>query len=272
MVPVQKANGTVRICVDLTHLNKSVQREIQPMSSVDESLAKLGNSRVFSKIDANSLFWQIPLDEESITPVNDLNHATWSIRLQSTTIRDQFRSGDIPATSVPNSWRSWRGHMSHGWHSHSRRAEHDKRMRAVLGRIQEAGLTLNTIKCQFSKNLSDVPWAHHRWVRNLCWPTETNSGEKLSDSNYGQRARKVHGYGKPNGEINPRTGWMQWSTTPTTANDNVWSWSDAQDRSFQRVKDILIAPETLAHYDPNRPTIIAADASSTGIGTPLRQV
>ena len=103
MVPVQKANGTVRICVDLTHLNKSVQREIHPMSSVDESLAKLGNSRVFSKLDANSGFWQLPLDEESITPVTDLNHATWSILLQSTTIRDQFRSGDIPATNVPNS-------------------------------------------------------------------------------------------------------------------------------------------------------------------------
>ena len=62
MVPVQKA---VMICVDLTHLNKSVQREIHPMLSVDESLAKLGNSKVFSKHDANSGFWQLPLDDES---------------------------------------------------------------------------------------------------------------------------------------------------------------------------------------------------------------
>ena len=54
--------------------------------------------------------------------------------------------------------------------------------------------------------------------------------------------------------------------------DKVWSWSDAQDRSFQRVKDTLMAPETLAHYDTNRPTNIAADASSTGIGAVLLQV
>ena len=54
MVPVQKANITVRICVDLNHLNKSVQREIHPISLVDESLAKLGNSKVFSKLDANN--------------------------------------------------------------------------------------------------------------------------------------------------------------------------------------------------------------------------
>ena len=38
---------------------------------------------------------------------------------------------------------------------------------------------------------------------------KNNSGEKLSDSNYGQRATKVHGYGKPNGEIHPRTGRVQ---------------------------------------------------------------
>ena len=112
MVPVQKANGTVSICVDLTHLNKSVQREVHPMSSVDESLAKLGNSKLFSKLDANSGFWQLPLDNES--PVKDLHHATWSILLQSTTIRDQFRSGDIPANYVSNSGRSWRSHISHG--------------------------------------------------------------------------------------------------------------------------------------------------------------
>ena len=65
IVPVLKPNGKVRICVDMTELNKAVQREVHPMASVDESLAKLGNSRIFSNVDANSGFWQIPLDEES---------------------------------------------------------------------------------------------------------------------------------------------------------------------------------------------------------------
>ena len=55
-VPVQNANSRVMICVDLTHLNKSVLREIHPISSVRESLAKLGNR----KLDANSGFWQLP--------------------------------------------------------------------------------------------------------------------------------------------------------------------------------------------------------------------
>ena len=65
IVPVLKPNGKVRICVDLIQLNKSVNREVHPIYSVDDSLAKLSKSRVFSKLDANSGFWQFPLDKES---------------------------------------------------------------------------------------------------------------------------------------------------------------------------------------------------------------
>ena len=65
IVPVLKPNGKVRICVDLIQLNKSVNREVHPIYSVDDSLEKLSKSRVFSKLDANSGFWQLPLDKES---------------------------------------------------------------------------------------------------------------------------------------------------------------------------------------------------------------
>ena len=65
IVVVPKPNGNVRICVDLTNLNKAVKREIHPMASVDESLAKLAGSKIFSKLDAKSGFHQIPLSEES---------------------------------------------------------------------------------------------------------------------------------------------------------------------------------------------------------------
>ena len=65
VAPVLKANGRVRICVDLTPLNKAVKREIHAMGSAYESLAKLGESRVFTKLDANSVFLQIPFDEDS---------------------------------------------------------------------------------------------------------------------------------------------------------------------------------------------------------------
>ena len=65
MVVVPKPNNTVRICVDLTHLNKNVCRERHPLPAVEQMLAQLAGARVFSKLDANSGFWQIPLSQES---------------------------------------------------------------------------------------------------------------------------------------------------------------------------------------------------------------
>ena len=54
IAPVLKPNGKLRLCVDLTELNKVVQREVHPIPSADDSLAKLGNSN--SKLDAKSGF------------------------------------------------------------------------------------------------------------------------------------------------------------------------------------------------------------------------
>ena len=65
MVVVPKRSGEVCICVDLKPLNECVLREVYPIPKVDETLAQLLGASVFSKLDANSGFWQIPLAEES---------------------------------------------------------------------------------------------------------------------------------------------------------------------------------------------------------------
>ena len=53
--------------------------------------------------------------------------------------------------------------------------------------------------------------------------------------------------------------------------DSAWYWDEPQQTAFQRVKEKLTSPETLAHYNPNRQTVIAADASSTELGAVLLQ-
>ena len=65
MVVVPKANGKVCICVDLTNLNESILREFHPLPSVDHTMAHLAGSNMFSRLDANSGFWQIGLSPES---------------------------------------------------------------------------------------------------------------------------------------------------------------------------------------------------------------
>lgn len=53
--------------------------------------------------------------------------------------------------------------------------------------------------------------------------------------------------------------------------ENAWHWDEAQQTAFQQVKEKLASPEILAHCNPNRERVIAADASSTGLGAVLLQ-
>ena len=62
MVVIPKQTGDIRICMDLKPLNESVLWET---SQVDETFTQLAGAAIFSKLDTNSGFWQIPLSAES---------------------------------------------------------------------------------------------------------------------------------------------------------------------------------------------------------------
>ena len=96
IVPVRKPNDSVRICVDLTQPNKAAQREIHPISLLDENFAKLGDGKRFYKLDANSGFWQIPLDAKSKLLMHNLCHTIWMFLFHQTPIWYQLLYRDLP--------------------------------------------------------------------------------------------------------------------------------------------------------------------------------
>ena len=84
IVVVPKDSTAVWICVDLKLLNESVLCEVHPMPKVETTLAQLSGAKIFSKLDANSGFWQIPLAKESrlLTAFITL----WTILLQQVSV------------------------------------------------------------------------------------------------------------------------------------------------------------------------------------------
>lgn len=64
IVPVMKPSGAVRICVDLTQLNQFVRRERHQLPTVEQVMGSFQEAKVFSKLEANSGFYQIKLSEE----------------------------------------------------------------------------------------------------------------------------------------------------------------------------------------------------------------
>ena len=53
--------------------------------------------------------------------------------------------------------------------------------------------------------------------------------------------------------------------------DTAWTWHEAQKRAFEQVKHAIASSGTLAFFDPNKPTVVASDASSYGVGGTIMQ-
>ena len=152
MVVVPKKEGAIRICVDLKPLNENILREVHPLQKVDETLAQLSGATVFSKLDANSGFWQIPLVEKSqllttfITPFG----------------RYCFHKMPFGISSAPEHFQKRMTQMLSGLDGvlclmddvlvfGKDRTEHDERLTQVLRKVAATGVTLNPQKCEFGK-------------------------------------------------------------------------------------------------------------------------
>uniref|UniRef100_A0A5S6QK34 Reverse transcriptase domain-containing protein n=1 Tax=Trichuris muris TaxID=70415 RepID=A0A5S6QK34_TRIMR len=152
IVVVPKWNGkSMRVCVDLTVLNKSVRRCLLTLPSVQEQLASLAGAKVFSKLDANSGFWQIPLSKESsllktfITPFGRFCFRRLPFGISSAPEYFQSRMNDI-LVGFPGVLC----HMDDILVFCEPYEEHDERLEKALNRLSDSGLTLNA-KCQFRR-------------------------------------------------------------------------------------------------------------------------
>ena len=66
LVVVAKKDGTPRICVDLTKLNRHVDRPIHPLTTPKQAVSNISSkAKYFTTYDATHGYWQIPLTEES---------------------------------------------------------------------------------------------------------------------------------------------------------------------------------------------------------------
>ena len=152
IVVVPKANGKVRICEDLTKLSKSILREYHPLPSVNHTLAQLAEATIFSKLDANSGFWQIGLSPESaklttfITPFGRFCVNRLPFGISSAPEHLQKRISQV-LEGTDGALCQMDDILVYG----KSVGKHNEHLEATLHKLQEVNLTLNEEKCEFSK-------------------------------------------------------------------------------------------------------------------------
>lgn len=158
MVVVPKKNGKVRICVDLTKLNENVKRQYHPLPAVDYELGLLAGAKVFSKLDANSGFWQVQLADESkdlttfLTPFGRFRFTRMPFGITSAPEHFQ-KKVDRALEGLSNQM----AHMDDVLVWGQTQEEHDISLHKVLKKLEEAGMTLNKEKCVFNQR-DHLPW------------------------------------------------------------------------------------------------------------------
>jgi Reverse transcriptase (RNA-dependent DNA polymerase) len=65
IVPVRKASGKMRLCLDSRKLNEVTAHDPYPLPHLHRILGRLEESTYLSAIDLSDAFWQFPLDQAS---------------------------------------------------------------------------------------------------------------------------------------------------------------------------------------------------------------
>ena len=223
----QKKAGKVRICVDLKPL-------VHPLPKVDETLAQLSGARYFTKLDANSGFWQIPLAQESrllTTFITPFGRYCFPFGISSAPEHFQRRMAEIL-----NGLSGVVCQMDDVLIFGNTQAEHNSRLTEVLKRLQKAGVTLNPEKCEFPR--SSVKFLGHLIDEAgiKADPEKTQAIRELKPPRNVSELRRIMGMANQLGKFSPSLATRTQPLRELLSKKNAWIWSSAQDQAFQAVK------------------------------------
>ena len=133
--------------------NKAIKRTRHIMPTVDDILMRLNEATVFSKLDLNSGYHQLELDEQSrnittfSTHVGLRRYKRLNFGVTSSAEIFQNHIAEI-ISDIPGVLNTSDDILIYG----KTQEEHDRTLKKVFTRLKEKNLTLNRIKCEFNKD------------------------------------------------------------------------------------------------------------------------
>lgn len=273
VVIVPKPNGNIRLCVDMRQPNRAIQRERHVIPTLEDILAEVNGSKIFSVIDLNQAYHQMELDEESryIT--------TFSTHVGLRRYKRLFFGLSAASEILHNTLREILSDIEGAFNSsddiliHGRnQKEHDERLRRVRRRLAEMNITINESKEQISKpsvNFHGVILSAEglkidpvkvKTIAEFARPTTTTEVRSfLRMVNYCARFIKSHA---------DLTALLR----KLILKEEKFIWTEDCEQAFIKLKKNLASTRNLAFFNPKLRTELVVDASPIGLGAILCQI
>jgi transposase InsO family protein len=270
-----KGDGSLRFCVDYRKLNAMTKKDQYPLPLIDETLARIAQARVFTKIDIRQAFHRIRIAPES----EDLT--TFRTRYGAY----KFKVMPFGLTNGPATFQRFINNTLMGYLDDfcsayiddiliflATQEEHEVHVRRVLERLREAGLQADLKKCEF----------HVTETRFLGFIIGTGGvrpdPKKLDAVRLWQRPTTVKEVQSFLGFCNfyrrfvREYGRVARPLTNLTKKDTQFVWTDDCQHAFGELKKRLLDGPVLAHFRYGRPTRVETDASQGVVAGVLSQM
>jgi len=273
---VRKAGGGLRFCVDYRGLNKLTRKDRYPLPLIYETLRNLSQARWFTKLDVKAAFHKIRIAEGDewltafrtryglyewlVTPFGLANapstfqkYINWSLR----DYLDEFCSAYIDDVLIYTS---------------GSQLDHQKKVRKVLQRLQDAGLQLDVDKCEFEvKSTKYLGFIIEAGQGLRMDPAKVEAITSWQAPTSVKAVRSFLGFANFYRRFIKDFSKVTAPLTDLTKHDLPFMWSKEADTAFLRLKELFTTAPILAQFDPDRETIIETDASAWSTGGTLFQ-
>ncbi|KAL0190178.1 hypothetical protein M9458_012876 [Cirrhinus mrigala] len=273
IVVVQKKSGAIRMCVDLREPNKALVTDSYRLPHIEEMLSLLRGATVFSTIDLKSAYFQLLLHEESRDLTSFITHD------------GLFRFCRVPygLASVPSALQKMLATVLQGLLNVANylddiilwgrtQTEHNDTLKAVVQRLQDAGLKLNQSKRQFNK--TSLRFLGHTVNVQGIQPDEDHLSAILHAPapKDAPQLRSFIGLLSWYNKFIPNFATVIEPLRACIRQGSDFVWSEEAQQCFDVVKKSLVQSPILSLFDPKLPTVVSTDASSYGLGTVLAQI
>ena len=275
VVTPKKNSEDIRLCVDLTKLNKFVKRERYTSPTPAEAIADITHSDVkyFTSFDAVKGYHQCPLDKASqdlttfITPFGRFKFLRAPFGLSS--ISEHYnRRMDEAFTGL----QDFRKIVDDVIVYDNNISSHVTHVRQFLQRCRERKITLNKDKFVFAE--PEIAFAGFvlnadgykpdpKMVSAIAeFPTPSNRTDLQS---FMGLVNQLASFSQDIAQLSQQL-------RPLLSAKNEFCWTETHQMTFDKMKKVLSSPPTLAYYDPKLPISLHTDGSKlNGLGFVLKQ-